>query len=464
MPVPAQPTAPLEQNSLMHKTILLVSGMLAMLVIVPEASAVPSFSRQASMSCRACHSQHVPILNGFGQAFKASGYPMMGTQGKVEGEGLSIPVTLNASMMLKGTYEKTNGAGTDVIPGDTTNSGQWQIPEEFNLFFGGRIAETIGFYFEGHVDSSQLVAAFKLPAAVYIADAKFSVIPFMTDEQGASYGYEQSSTGAVRNVRWAEHRKETSAQQYIGTDTPATGVSIVAQNDTGYINLTRWAPGFMAKEGAAQTLSSSYLRIAATPTLSSMKGDWVFNIGAQVWRGTNYALDSVTAGGLVPVDTRATALDFQAFGQVKGKELGIYATWAKSPAGTATKPNFLNSARPGFSSDIPPEPTLYRLNERKAWTIGAEYSVIPHTLHLGAAYRSGYSGGGTGDTAVYPSNPNPAVVGNNPGDNAVTLTAVYNLTQNIEFHFNHSYYSGSLYNTPQPMGNQLTTFMLEASW
>jgi len=451
----------------MHKNMLFLSGMLAMLAIVPEASAVPSFSRQASMTCKACHAQHSPILNGFGQAFKASGYPMMGTQGKVEGEGLSIPVTLNASMMLKGTYEKTNGTKTDVIPGDSSNSGQWKIPEEFDLFFGGRIAETIGFYFEGHVDSPQLLAAFKLPAAVYIADAKFSVIPFMTDEQGASYGYEQSSTGAVRNVRWAQHRMETSAQQYIGSDTPATGVSIVAQNDTGYINLTRWAPGFMAREGAAQTLSSSYLRIAATPTLSnSVTGDWSFNIGAQVWRGSNYAHDSkgwiAATPGLVPVDTRATALDFQALGHFKGKEMGVYVTWAKSPAGTATHPNILNTARPGISSDVPPEPGLYRLNERKAWTIGAEYSVIPNRLHLGAAYRSGHSGGGSGSVAVNPSD--PAVVGNNPSDNAVTLTAVYNIAQNIEFHFNHSYYSGSLYNTPQPMGNQLTTFLLEVSW
>ncbi len=407
------------------------------------------------MSCRACHSQHVPILNGFGQTFKASGYPMMGTQAKVEGDGLSIPVTLNASMMLKGSFEKTNGPSSDVIPGDTTNSGQWNVPEEFNLFFGGRIAETIGFYFEGHVDTPRLVAAFKLPAAVYIADAKFSVIPFMTDEQGASYGYEQSSTGAVRNVRWAEHRLETSAQQYIGSDTPATGVSIVAQNDLGYINLTRWAPAFMAKEGAAQSLTSNYLRITATPTLSNINGDWSFNIGAQIWRGTNYANDSVVAIGLVPVDTKATALDFQAFGHVYGKEIGIYATWAKSPGGTATQPNILNTARPNFSSDVPPEPTLYRLNERKAWTIAAEYSFIPNTLHLGAAYRSANTGGGAGAAAI---------LGNNPTDNAFTLTGVYNLTQNIEFHIDHSFYSGSLYDNPQPRGNQLTTFMVEASW
>lgn len=436
-----------------------LAGILAITAIIPEALATPSFSRQTSMTCKACHLQHAPILNGFGQAFKASGYPMMGTQGKVEGESLSIPNTLNASMLMKARYQKSNGANTDVIPGDTTNSGQWQVPDEFNLFFGGRIAETIGFYYEAHVSSSQLDSTFKLPAAVYIADAKFSVIPFMTDEQGASYGYEQSSTGAVRNIRWAEHRKEISAQLYIGTDTAATGVAFVAQNDAGYINLSRWAPALMARKGAAQTLSSSYLRIAATPTVStSSRGDWSLHFGAQFWRGSNYA-DSLTSG-LVPVDTRATAFDFQAFGQVGGNDLGVYATWAKSPAGTSTQPNILNvgNRNEGGNPVGPAEPTLYRLNERSAWTIGAEYSVIPNTLHIGAAYRSANTGG-TASTALI-----PAIVGDNPTDNAITLTGVYNLTQNIEFHLNHSFYSGNLYDTPQPMGNQLTTFMLEASW
>lgn len=450
----------------MKSVILLLAGIIVSIALCPDAQAVPSFSRQASMTCKACHSQHVPILNGFGQSFKASGYPMMGSQGKVEGERLSIPNTLNASMLLKARYQKSNGAALDLIPGDTTNSGQWQVPDEFSLYFGGRIAETIGFFFEGNTTSvntstSHLVTAFKLPAAVYVADAKFSVIPFMTDVQGASYGYEQSSTGAARNVCWAEHRHEVSAQQYIGTDTPATGVAIVAQNDTGYINLSRWAPAFMARKGAAQTLRSTYLRIAATPTLGISKtGDWAIQIGTQIWRGSNYAYDSLapsTPGpgpGLVPVDTRATAFDFQAFGQVGGKDLAIYATWAKAPAGSSAMPNILNAG----NISGPAEPKMYRANDRKAWTVGAEYSVIQNTLHIGAAYRRANTGGTPSTLST------PAVAGNNPTDNAITFTTVYNMSQNIEFHLNHSIYSGTLYDTPQPMGNQLTTIMLEASW
>ncbi|MFZ2540691.1 MAG: hypothetical protein WAW75_02830 [Gallionella sp.] len=440
----------------MKKVILSLASVLAATVITPEAMAIPSFSRQASVSCKACHSQHAPILNGFGQAFKAGGYPMMGTQGKVEGDDLSIPNTLNASMLLKARYQKTNGANTDVIPGDTTNSGQWQVPQEFSLFFGGRIAETIGFFFEGNTAAPNLIANFKLPAALYVADAKFSVIPYMTNALGASYGYEQSSTGAVRNIHWAEHHKETSAQQYIGTDTAATGVAMVAQNDNGYINLSRWAPAFMARNGAAQTLRSSYLRIAATPTVSTTtKGDWALHIGAQFWRGSNYAYDSLSSLGLVPVNTSATALDFQAFGQVNGKDLGIYATWARASEGSAAQPNIFNVGNQDTNPPGSAEPTLYRLNERKAWTIGAEYSVKPN-LHVGAAYRRANTGGLTGVSAI---------AGDNPSDNAITLTGVYNITQNIEFHLNHSFYSGTFYTTPQSTtGNLLTSFMLLAAW
>lgn len=440
----------------MKKIFFSLTGAIITTAFVPEAAAIPSFSRQTNMTCRSCHAQHVPILNGFGQAFKAAGYPLMGPQqGKVEGDRLSIPNTLNASMRLKARYQKSNGADTDVISGDSTNSGQWQVPEEFSLFFGGRIAENVGFFFEGNTAAAQLVSGFRLPVAYSLNNAKLSVIPYMTDMLGASYGYEQASTGAVRNVRWAEHRKEISAQQYVGTDGASTGVAFVAQNDMGYINLSRWAPAFMARSGAAQTLRSNYLRVAATPVVSTAKGDWAMHIGAQFWNGSNYASNLQPLPALVPVDTRAAALDFQAFGQVGGRDLGVYATWAQAPAGSLAKPNILNVGNTGVNPAGPADPALYRVNDRKAWTIGAEYSVIQYTLHVGAAYRSASTGGATSTLGI---------VGDNPTDNATTLTLVYNISQNAEVHLNHSFYSGSLYDIPQTNGNQLSTLMLEASW
>jgi hypothetical protein len=416
------------------------------------AHAIPAFSRQTGIDCQACHAQHMPILNDFGQSFKASGYRTVGKQSTIESENLSIPENLNASMLLKGRYQSSNGNTLGAIPGSTTNGGQWQFPDEFSLFFGGRIAKNIGFFFEGNTTaSSTFLTTFKLPTAIEFEHYNVSIIPFMTNTLGVSYGYEQASTGAVRNATWAEHRKDVSAQQYVGTDGAATGAALVAINEKGYINFSRWAPAPLAKSGSAQTLSSTYLRIAATPRIETDKfGEWAVHIGGQIWTGSNFATNP-TLKVLVPVSTRAMALDAQAYGQINDQDISLYATWSKSPAGTASEPNILNVGENNSVRD----PTEYRLNERSAFTVGADYSVIQNILHVGAAFRSAKTGGLTGLTAT---------TGVNSNDNAVTLTAVYNIAQNIELHANHSVYFGTLYNTPQPLGNMLTTIMLQAAW
>lgn len=435
----------------MKKFFRITSLIFAACISLP-AFAIPAFSRQTGVDCQACHAQHMPILNDFGQSFKASGYRTVGKQSTIESENLSIPENLNASMLLKGRYQRSNGNTSGAIPGTTTNGGQWQFPDEFSLFFGGRIAKNIGFFFEGNTTSSStFLTTFKLPTALELQHYNVSVIPFITNTLGASYGYEQASTGAVRNATWAEHRKEISAQQYVGTDGAATGAALVAINEKGYINLSRWAPAPLARSGSAQTLSSTYLRIAATPRIETDKfGEWAIHIGGQIWAGSNFAFDP-TKKGLVPVSTRAVALDAQAYGQINDQDISLYATWSQSPAGTASEPNILNV---GESNGVR-DPTEYRLKERSAFTIGTDYSVIQNILHVGAAFRTAKTGGQTGLTSV---------AGVNSSDNAVTLTAVYNIAQNIELHINHSVYFGTLYNSPQPLGNMLTTIKLQAAW
>lgn len=66
-----------------------------------ESQAVPAFARQTGMACAACHFQTYPAINAFGRAFKASGYTLIGAQEKVEGDDLSLPVVLNASLITK---------------------------------------------------------------------------------------------------------------------------------------------------------------------------------------------------------------------------------------------------------------------------------------------------------------------------------------------------------------------------
>lgn len=72
--------------------------------IAKDASAVPSFARQTGHACSTCHFNGFPTLNSFGRAFKAGGFTDIGSQGKIEDEGLSIPDTLNVSLVTKFRY------------------------------------------------------------------------------------------------------------------------------------------------------------------------------------------------------------------------------------------------------------------------------------------------------------------------------------------------------------------------
>lgn len=440
----------------MNKIILSMAGVIAAAAFAPEASALPAFARQTGMACSACHQQHFPVLNQFGRAFKAGGYTMMGAQGKIEGEHLSIPDTLNAAILAKVRYQKDNGPATANKKAsglaNSTSDGQLQFGDELSLFFGGRVGENIGFLFEGNTVGGALMAGIKMPIMFDAGGAKLSVIPFSTDALSVQYGYELSSGGVMRASRWAEHRRETSAIQYNadrGNNTGgATGFAFVAQNDMGYINYTKWAPSYgMGANGAAVSsfdMGSSYIRVAATPSV----GDWAMVVGAGVMGGesltgtdagtTTIAVDPITGlSTVVPVtasllETKMTFADFQAHGAIGENELGVYAQYANAPVATAV----------GATSAYGAGATA-----RKAFTLGADYSVIPHVLHLGAAYRNAKNGGAAATN----------------GDNAITLTAVYDLTMNVALHANYSKYSGSSRNAVGSV-TSLYTLLLEAAW
>ncbi|MBI1887167.1 MAG: hypothetical protein HYS19_02160 [Nitrosomonadales bacterium] len=426
----------------MKKIVLSLASVLAATAFAPEASAIPAFARQTGMACNACHQQHFPVLNSFGMAFKASGYTMMGSQGKIEAEHMSIPDTLNMSMLIKARYQDTNGTdAVGTLSGQTTNGGQWQIPDEFALFAGGRVAENIGVFTEINVAGTQtaggaVVAGFKLPFSFDVGGAQLGVIPF-TAGAGPAFGFELSSQSLTSAIRWSEDRVIQSANQ-IGLNTVnATGLALVARNDMGYINFTRWSPNFTASGASSIQLRSNWLRIAATPTVA----DWNMHIGLGVASGTNY-----TATGTVftQVDTKATVLDFQGQTQLGGKDFSLYANYARAP-GTAAGALVANL----FNANV---------NAQTAWVIGADYSVIPNTLHIGGAIKRG-------DNGLVTLNK----------DNAIMVQGIYDLAQNVALHLVHTKHNGSSWdlggvNRPTVSsgalsgGDSLTTFMLEAAW
>lgn len=425
----------------MKKIVLSLASVLAATAFAPEASAVPSFARQTGMACSACHYQHFPVLSGFGMAFKASGYTMMGAQGKIEGEHLSIPDTLNGSGLVKLRYQKTNGAA-DVVSGNTTNSGQWQLPDEMALFFSGRVSENVGFHIEANLAGANstnggIATGFKLPMMWDVGGAKVGVVPFWTDVLGMAHGFELSSSAMVRGLRWAEDRRFISASSFIGMNSGGTvGAAFVAKNDMGYINWTRYSPRQAGAQNATTTalvapaglnatqLKSNWLRVAATPTYA----DWNMHIGLGIATG-----QATTVAG-AQQDRKASILDFQGQTQLGGKDFSLYASYARAPGQVATAviKNVWNA----------------NVNTKRAYQIGADYSVIPHVLHLGASYLDGDSG---------------AVAANKT--RGYMVQAIYDMQQNVALHASYSKANGSAVPASGVgNGNDLVNLMLEVSF
>lgn len=393
----------------------------AISVFSPGSSeAVPAFARQTGLACTTCHFQHYSALNAFGRGFKTGGFTMVGGQSMIEGNMLSIPSALNASMVLKVRYQKTNG--NDDSTG--TNKGEFQFPDEAALFLGGRIGEHIGFAYEMGLngEGADNFTSFKMPFVYDVAGTKLSVIPFNTDALGASFGFELLNTGAVRNIRIIEHRKEISAQQYIGTSTAAEGIAFVAANNMGFINYSLWAPSHTAKDVGPM---SHYLRVAATLNYAG----WDLGGGIQWWGGTTGIgtdEDDLKAGDH---QTHAWAIDAQAQGTVMDMPLGAYLSYGSAEKSDAGGPeNLFNSS----TND-----------DKTALAVIAELGVIPNRATLALGYRSADTGAAS-----------------NSEDNAFTFGATYQLVQNVQFQLNHSIYSGDKYDPKPAEGDQFTTLML----
>lgn len=439
----------------MKKVLLSVAGVMAATAFAPEASAIPAFARQTGMACSACHQTHFPVLNGFGRAFKASGYTLMGAQGRIEGEGLSIPDTLNGAILFKYRYQKFNGgtptAGAGKTAAPNENDGMIQMGDEISLFFGGRIAETehftIGFLNENNLAAGG-IAGLRVPITSDLGTAKVSVIPFTTDSLGVGYGFELASNGIQRANRWSEMRRETSAVQYMadrGADGgAASGTALVVHNDLFFVNLSKWSSSFApgANGGGINStgFGQNYIRAAVTPTI----GDFAIIAGVGKESGKSYANLAKGDNTGFQVESNMTFADVQAHGELGGMETGIYAMYAKAP-------KCADKVAGG------PKVCVHNNNmlERTAFTVGGELGVIPHTLILQASYRNAKNGA-----------PSAADATKSETDNAVTIGAIYELAQNVELHGYYAKYSGttkSPQSTDTNVGSQYL-LMLESAW
>lgn len=457
--------------------VLSLGGAFAAAAIVATPSeAMPAFARQTGKACNTCHFQHYPALNEYGMEFKAGGYTDMKQAGEVKGKELSIPGIFNASLYTKIRYQKSNGKdGTDNAGNavKTTHSGEIQFPDEFAVLIGGRVTDNIGFMIENQFagGGTGILAGFKMPFTFKVGKGmKAGFTPFLTDGLGASYGFEQLSTGAVRNIRANENRNEISALQYVffggtgprdaanpdpfhavvGTGArtsagAATGLAFSLWDPSFNVAYTRWTPHHLVEAGSnVGGLGSGLLRAVWTPTF----GDWSLGIGLQSYMGTNVKYlpggDNTQAS---QVNTKGTGFDLQAHGAVGNMPLGVYFTYARAPGTTVTSVNLFNE----------------NANARRATVITGELGVLPNKATVVLAYRDANNGS--------------AAVADGGKDNAWTIGGTYQIAQNVQLQLNHSTRSKradgvgrvgvtncTVCATPTTRGSALTTLMLSAGF
>jgi hypothetical protein len=427
---------------MMKKVALSLAGVMAAATFAPQASALPVFARQTGMACNACHFQHFPMLNAFGRSFKASGFTLMGAEGKVEGENLSIPNVLNAAILTTAGYTKTNqtgATGTAAAAGiKGVGDGAVYVPGtngEFSLFVGGRTSDNsgalaeIGLLQNGGVGAG--IASAKIPMLWDMNGTRVGIVPFTTDGQGASYGFEELNTGAnaVHTMLFAggdfngSLGTTVSAQQYIGTATTATGAAFVAANSMGFINITKFHQvGPADLGGAGAKLGSTYLRVAGTFDLSG----WDSAVGIQSWSGSSTNAPTTTVGPFSISDTKATAIDGQMQGELGGMPVGFYASYARAPSVTPVAGGTIGNAyNPGGTAT------------KSAFVFSTEVGVIPEKATLGFGIRRGKSGGNAGTL----------IAGSNDTDNSYLLEGSYKLAQNMMLQLVYTHQSGSFWST-----------------
>ncbi|HET8731487.1 MAG TPA: hypothetical protein VFM34_10330 [Moraxellaceae bacterium] len=107
-----------------------------------NSHAVPSFARQTSLACSACHTVF-PELTSFGRNFKLNGYTMVGTpqvsqEAGVGSGGVSVDMGTPLSAMVQ--IGMTHLAKAE----DGTQNNDVQFPQQISLFYAGRFSEEMG--------------------------------------------------------------------------------------------------------------------------------------------------------------------------------------------------------------------------------------------------------------------------------------------------------------------------------
>jgi len=159
------------------------------------AQAVPSFARQTGMDCAVCHTVF-PQLTPFGRMFKLSGYTMASgafTNESAQSGKLQEDVMAPLSAMLQLDY--TSMKKDDAVPGGTTNMTKdtVQLPQQFSIFYAGRISNYLGAFAQATLDSTNAFAMDN-------TDIRFAKTASTSGGTSVTYGLSLNNSPTVEDV------------------------------------------------------------------------------------------------------------------------------------------------------------------------------------------------------------------------------------------------------------------------
>lgn len=185
---------PVDGKGTVATAILVIAG----LGWLPMAQAVPSFARQTSMACEACHTVY-PELNHFGRLFKANGYtldnlkPVRGITATKD-EMLALTGLPPISVMVQVSETWLNKAVPDGTGLGIAQNGTVAFPQQISLFYAGKIAPRVGAFIQMTYGNDS--GTFGIDNA----DLRYANAMVLPQEQSLIYGISLNNNPTVQDL------------------------------------------------------------------------------------------------------------------------------------------------------------------------------------------------------------------------------------------------------------------------
>lgn len=170
-------------------------------VTTHPAVAVPSFARQTGMACEACHTVF-PELTHFGRMFKANGYILDNVKqvqdvNSKKQQLLELASIPPLSIMLQISYTQLKQPLPDLanvnVPGEAQN-GTVGFPQQFSLFYAGKIAPNVGAFVQATYDNAG--GTFGIDNT----DIRYADMRILPDDRSLVYGVSLNNNPTVQDL------------------------------------------------------------------------------------------------------------------------------------------------------------------------------------------------------------------------------------------------------------------------